>query len=141
MNNYDPRLQEADLDRSAASTTSEPSIAGDSVDAGATAPPPSASAPDWPTSATTPRQERKPKARRLLTKKKCRSIVAAAVLVPMIGLSVGLLESPRRQQRNRRPVATPPVLSEPAADPTRGLAQPPVDPRARSPACPSRASP
>ena len=30
----------------------------------------------------------------MLTKKKCRSILAAALFVPMIGLSVGLLESP-----------------------------------------------
>jgi hypothetical protein len=43
---------------------------------------------------STLRQERKPKVRRRLTKKKCRSIVAAAMLLPMIGLSVGLLASP-----------------------------------------------
>jgi hypothetical protein len=39
-------------------------------------------------------QERKPKVRRALTKRKCRSIIAAAILAPMIGVSVGLLESP-----------------------------------------------
>jgi hypothetical protein len=42
------------------------------------------------TATATARQARKPKVRRLLTKKKCRSIVATAFLVPMIGLSVGL---------------------------------------------------
>jgi Domain of unknown function (DUF5666) len=41
-----------------------------------------------------PEQERKPKVRRVLTKRKRRSIVAAAMLAPMIGLSVGLLASP-----------------------------------------------
>jgi Domain of unknown function (DUF5666) len=71
MNNDDPRLQEA-----------------------AAAAPPPASAPDWPTPATTPRQNRKPKSRRLLTKKKCRNILAAAMLGPMIGVSIGLLASP-----------------------------------------------
>jgi len=94
MNNYDPSPQETDLGPFAVSTTSESSIARGSVDAGTSAPPSPASAPAWATSVTTPRQERKPKARRVLTKKKCRSIVAAAFLAPMIGLSVGLLASP-----------------------------------------------
>jgi hypothetical protein len=40
-----------------------------------------------------PEQERKPNVRRLLTKKKCRSIVAAAMLVPIIGLSADLATS------------------------------------------------
>jgi hypothetical protein len=44
--------------------------------------------------ATTAQQERKPKVRRVLTKRKCRSIIAAAILAPMIGVSVGLLEAP-----------------------------------------------
>jgi hypothetical protein len=38
-------------------------------------------------------QKRRPTGR-LLTKRKCRRIVAAAMLAPMIGLSVGLLASP-----------------------------------------------
>ena len=38
--------------------------------------------------------QRKPKVRRVLTKRKCRRIVAAAMLAPMFGLSVGLLASP-----------------------------------------------
>jgi len=89
MNNYDPSPRESDT---AASATSEPSIAGGSA-ASAALPPP-ALIPDWATSVTTPRRERKPKVGRVLTKRKCRRIVAAAMLAPMIGLSVGLLAFP-----------------------------------------------
>jgi hypothetical protein len=77
-NDDDPRLLETDLERSATRTTSEPASTGRSTDAVAAA----------------PRRARKPKARRVLTKKKCRSILATAMLVPMIGLSVGLVASP-----------------------------------------------
>jgi hypothetical protein len=59
----------------------------------AAAPPASTSAPDRSAMVTTAKQTRAPKVRRLLTKKKCRSIVAAALLAPMIGLSVGLATS------------------------------------------------
>jgi len=74
-----------------------PSDAARSDDAGAEPPLP-ALLPDRSMSASTAtataRQARKPKVRRLLTKKKCRSIVATAFLVPIIGLSVGLVASP-----------------------------------------------
>ncbi len=50
-------------------------------------------------------QERKPKVRRVLTKRKCRSIVAAAFLVPMIGLSVGLAASPSASAAQPAPTA------------------------------------
>src|SRR5277367_6037231 len=75
----------------------------------ATLPPP-ALPPDWPTAATTPRHDRKPKTQRVLTKKKCRRMVAAAMLVPIIGLSVGLLASPAAS-------AAQPVSSAHAAGP------------------------
>ena len=94
MNNHDPIPPETEPARPAASRTSEPSIAEGSGDIGDTTLSPPASAPDWPMSATTSRRERKPKVRRVLTKKKCRRIVAAAMLAPIIGLSVGLLASP-----------------------------------------------
>ena len=94
MSDHDPIPPETEPAHPAASTTSEPLIAGGSSDTRATALPSPGSAPDWPTSATASRQERKPKVRRVLTKKKCRRIVAAAMLAPMIGLSVGLLASP-----------------------------------------------
>jgi hypothetical protein len=114
MNNDDQRLQETDLDRSTAGTTSEQA----------------------------PRQARKPKVRRVLTKKKCRSILATAMLAPMIGLSVGLLASPAAsaaQPTSNGHAAAPPG---PAAFPTLGQAPPKVDHRTRStPAWPSRVSP
>jgi membrane-bound inhibitor of C-type lysozyme len=47
-----------------------------------------------PDPASSTKRERKPKARRRLTKRKCRSIVAAVMPAPMIALSVGLLASP-----------------------------------------------
>jgi hypothetical protein len=89
MNDYDPIPQETDADLFTPSTTS----AGMS-DAGATASPASASVPDRSAAVTTAKQVREPKVRRLLTKKKCRSILAAAMLAPLIGLSVGLATSP-----------------------------------------------
>ncbi len=66
MNDYEPSPQETDL---AQSTTIVPPIAESSVYAD------------------------KPKVRRVLTKKRCRSIVATAMLVPMIALSAGLVAS------------------------------------------------
>ncbi len=66
MNEYDPIPQETDLAPSLASTTKRP----------------------------TAMRGRKPKVRRVLTKKGCRRIVATAMLAPIIGLSVGLLASP-----------------------------------------------
>ena len=66
MNDYDPSPQETDLVRS---TTTVPPIAESSVDAD------------------------KPKVRQVLTKKRCRIIVATAMLVPMIALSAGLVAS------------------------------------------------
>jgi hypothetical protein len=94
MNNYDPSPEGTDPDHSAASTTSEPSMAGGSVDAARAAPAPTSCLPEWSVGVTADHQQRKPKARHVLTKKKCRRIVAAAMLAPMIGLSVGLLASP-----------------------------------------------
>jgi len=59
---------------------------------------PAPTRPAWSTtsrpSAVTTKPERQPRVRRVLTKKKCRSILAAAFLAPMIGLSVGLAASP-----------------------------------------------
>jgi hypothetical protein len=94
MNSYDPSSQETDSNRVAVSTTSEQSIAGRSVDATTAELSPPAFEPEWLSAVTTPRQERKPKGRRLLNKRKCRSIVAAAMLAPIIGLSAALLASP-----------------------------------------------
>ena len=48
---------------------------------------------DGSESVTTSEQTRRPRHRRLLTKKASRRIVAAAMLVPMIGISVGLVGS------------------------------------------------
>jgi hypothetical protein len=93
MMNHDPSPRETDPERSPASTTSEPTIAEGSFAAATAAPSPPTLTPDKAFSMPTPRRERKPKAR-LLTRKKCRRIVAAAMLAPMIGLSVGLLASP-----------------------------------------------
>ena len=76
----------------------------------AAAPPSPMSSPDWSASLTTAPRERKPKVRRVLTKKKCRSIVAAAMLAPMIGLSVGLLASPAAS-------AAPPASNSHSAGP------------------------
>ena len=65
MNEYDPIPQETDLAPSVASTTRRP----------------------------TAMQGRKPKVRRVLTKKGCRRIVATAMLVPILGWSGGLIAS------------------------------------------------
>jgi hypothetical protein len=50
--------------------------------------------PEWSVAGSTATQGRKPKVRRVLTNKRCRTIVAAAVCAPMIALSVGLATSP-----------------------------------------------
>ena len=65
MNEYDPIPQETDLAPSVASTKRRP----------------------------TAMQGRKPKVRRVLTKKGCRRIVATAMLVPILGWSGGLIAS------------------------------------------------
>jgi hypothetical protein len=67
MNDDDANLQRADPARP---TTSVPALAASPADA------------------------ENPRVRRMLTKKRRRSIVATAMLVPIIGLSVGLLASP-----------------------------------------------
>jgi hypothetical protein len=95
MNDYDPTSPDETFPaRAISGATTEPSDAAASSNAGTAAPIAPASTPDWSASVTTAEQERKPKVRRVLTKKKCRRIVAAAMLAPMIGLSVGLLASP-----------------------------------------------
>ena len=44
----------------------------------------------------------KPKVRRVLTKKRCRGIIATAMLVPMIGLSAGFVPFAARRVRLAR---------------------------------------
>jgi hypothetical protein len=108
MNEYHSSLEGTDLVRPASSTTSGAPIAGKSGDAAAAVPSVAVSLSEG--SAAQP--VRKPKARRVLTKKQCRRIVVAAMLAPMIGFSVGLPASP---------VAAQPASNSQAAGP-RGSA-------------------
>jgi membrane-bound inhibitor of C-type lysozyme len=102
MNEHDAITEGIDLALPAASTTPD----GGSGDASAAVSPPPASSSEW----SIAKQARKPKVRPLLTKKKCRRIVAAALLAPMIGLSVGLVGSSSAS-------ATQPASSSNAAGP------------------------
>jgi hypothetical protein len=97
-------------DRPTSDTTSAPTHSGQLDDS---APPPPAPLPDWSAAVMTATQRREPKVRRVLTRAKCRTIVTAAMLLPMIGLSVGLLESPSAS-------ATQPASSEHSAGAPRG---------------------
>jgi hypothetical protein len=95
MNDYDPPRPEETLPaRPVSSAMSGPSIMGSSGDAGAAPPPPAAPSHDSSASVTTATQARRPRVRRLLWNRKSGRIVAAAVMVPVIGLSVGFVMSP-----------------------------------------------
>jgi hypothetical protein len=94
MNDYDPTSpHDTLLTRPASSATSGPSVDGRSGDAGAAPPPPAESSPDWSAPVTMAKQARWPRVRRLLSNRRSRWIVAAAVLCGVIGLSVGLATS------------------------------------------------
>jgi hypothetical protein len=95
MNDYDPTSTEetASPSRPISIATSEPSDAAGSGDAGAAAPSP-VSSPDWSSAVTVAKQARERRVRRLLSKRKGRLLLAAAVMSPAIGLSVGLASSP-----------------------------------------------
>jgi hypothetical protein len=91
MNGLDPtRLGETLPARSTSSATSEPSIP--TSDVGAAPPPPPAPQPD--ASVTIVKQLGQRRVRRLLSNKRCRLIVAAVMMSPVIGLSIGLAVSP-----------------------------------------------
>jgi hypothetical protein len=97
MNDYDPPSPDETLPtRPVSSAGSGPSTIGSSGDAGATPPDPSASSSDSPASASvsTAAPGRRPRVRRMLWNRKGGRIMAAAVMVPVIGLSVGLATSP-----------------------------------------------
>jgi hypothetical protein len=94
----------------ALSTTPEPSAAASSggAGAGATPPPPPTSLPEG--SASTPRQARRPRLRRLLADKKRRWIVVtAAATCAVIGVSVGVATS--RSTTPANPVAATSIAS------------------------------
>jgi hypothetical protein len=89
MKTPDPTPRRFEQVRPAVSTTPELPIPRNSVDTGAPAPPP----PDCSAGGTSAKRARKPRVRRFLTEKKCRIIVATAMLVPVIGLSADLATS------------------------------------------------
>jgi hypothetical protein len=95
MNDYDPSSPDETFPtRPVSSATSGPSTIGSSGDAGAAPPDPSASSLDSSARVTTATPGRRPRLRRMLWNQKRGRIVAAAVMVPVIGLSVGLATSP-----------------------------------------------
>jgi hypothetical protein len=95
MNDYDPTSpHENHPDRAVSSATSGPSVSGSSGEPGAAPPPPPPSSPDWSDSVTMAKQARWPRVRRLLSSRRSRWIVAAALLCSVFGLSVGLATAP-----------------------------------------------
>jgi hypothetical protein len=94
MNDDDhPTLHETLPDGPTPSAPLGPSVAGGSGEAAAT-PPPHASSTDGLASAPQATKAGRPRARSLLSKRKIRLLLAAAVMSPVIGLSVGLASSP-----------------------------------------------
>ena len=94
MNDYEPTSPPATSSTSPVSSeTSEPSIVGGSGGAGGAAPL-QPSSPDGPALVTMAKQARRPRVRRWLSNRRSRWIVAAALMCPVIGLSVGLVTSP-----------------------------------------------
>jgi hypothetical protein len=95
MNDYDPPSPNESLPtRPVTSATSGPSTIGSSGDAGAAPPDPSTSSRDSSDRVSTATPGRRPRVWRMLWNRKRGRIVAAAVMVPVIGLSVGLATSP-----------------------------------------------
>ena len=94
MNDYDPPSPDETLPaRPVSSAASTPSIVGSSGHAGAAPSDPPAPSHDSSV-VTAATQARRPRVRRLLWNRKIGRIMAAAVMVPVIGLSVGLATSP-----------------------------------------------
>ena len=94
MNDDDhPTLHETPPDDPSPSAPSEPPVAGSSVETTDTRPE-RASARDRRASVPRTTQARRPRAPSLRSKRKVRLLLAAAVMSPVIGLSVGLASSP-----------------------------------------------
>ena len=74
--------------------TSEPSVAGSSVGAGAAPPPPPTFSPNGSAPVPTAKQARRPKVRRLLANRRPGRIAAAALICAALGLPVPLATSP-----------------------------------------------
>ena len=88
MNDYDPTSpHETVPGRPVSSATSGPPIAGSSRGAGAAPPPQPASSPDSAASVTMAKELRRPGVRRLLSNRRSRWIMAAALMCAVIGLS------------------------------------------------------
>jgi len=91
MNDYEPTSPPETLPaRPVSSATSAPAVARNSGATTNVRPAPPAPSPAWAPSA---KQARRPRVRRLLSSRRTRRIVAAAVMCPVIGLSVGLATS------------------------------------------------
>jgi hypothetical protein len=94
MNDYDPTSPDETVTAGPeSSAASEPWLAGGSGYAGTATPPPPASSPDRSGPVTAAEPDRRPRVRRLLSNRRNRWIMAAAVLCSVIGLSVGLTTS------------------------------------------------
>jgi Domain of unknown function (DUF5666) len=94
MNDHDHTTPHQTLpDCPVSSATPERSVAGDSGEVAAP-PPPLASSTDRSASVPQAANARQPRARSLLSKRRIRLLLAAAVMSPVIGLSVGLASSP-----------------------------------------------
>ncbi len=95
MNDYEPTSPDEPFPaRPASSATSGPSVAESADGAGAAPPSPPARPAARSASVAVAKQARRPRVRRLLSNRKSGRIVAAAVMFPVIGLSVGLATSP-----------------------------------------------
>jgi hypothetical protein len=94
MNDYDHTTPHKTLpDCPASSATPGPSVARGSGEAAAP-PPPLAASTDRSASVPQATRARRPRARSSLSKRKIRLLLAAAMMSPVIGLSVGLVSSP-----------------------------------------------
>jgi hypothetical protein len=95
MNDPEPRSPHEDsLARPDASTTSGPSPAAGSATTGDAPPPPPESSPERSTPVTMAKPTRRTRVWPLLSNRKFGRILAAAVMAPVIGLSVGLATTP-----------------------------------------------
>ena len=94
MDDYDPTSPDEIVPAGPeSSAASQPRVAGGSGNAGVAPPPPPASSPDRPGPMTMAEPGQRRRVRRLLSNRRNRWIMAAAVLCSVIGLSVGLTTS------------------------------------------------
>jgi hypothetical protein len=142
MNDHDHTTPQQTLpDCPVSSATPGPSVAGGLGEAAAP-PPPLASSTDRSASVPQATRARRPRARSLPSKRKIRLLLAAAMMSPVIGLSVGLASSPSASAAH--PASTGHAVGSPGSaggGPTHGLGQPQGDRPALSARCQSRPSP